>query len=520
MGIAVKRILVILLAGTAAARADFTPAAWHSAPLETAGAANEWYLFPQSTKEPRVLVKASANNNSAVARKLLTGGPPVWTADASASLGLINKQGTFVPTPTGGGYLVASHGNAGSAVLKVVIFNAAGSPSLETIDPNPGTYTGISAELDAAGVLHVGYVFNGSTVCYARRAGGNPWLFTSVPNTGAVHDTAVIPVPSTEEINGVTRQYETFLYFTATASNVRTLWRYRPGILNNQLLIQWGTNPRANIENFVGLYLRGSRVGNTSRLYFFGSEGTNSWKLKRYAGSGTPTELEVAGNVNPKAIRVAMGPDGRQRVAWYNATNNRVHYLRPTPGGVDLPILAGFPVTTTGSQADADLLGFHFDAAGLPYLLYRTTYATGFMAFPNDNFDTNGNGRADVIDHAFLSTTAGLEMLPVEPAASGIAGSANRFKFRFPTVGGAGNNGTGGVTSSQKNLIYSIETSTNGSTWTPVTGVGSVAYYLTATTGTGANEVRTYTGVLPGDAPGGVPAKFARMTVVRSPSPY
>jgi hypothetical protein len=515
MGGGMKPAAAILIAIAAVARADFSPAAWHDAPLEVAaGNTNEWYFFPPANKSPRVVVKATTNNNIP-SRKLLTGGPPAWTSGGAASLGAINKQGTFVTSPTDGtGYLVASHGAPGSAVLKVAVFASTGSATLETIDPNAGTITGISAEVDASGILHVGYIWNGNTICYARRTGGaSGWAFTSV-GLGAttLHDTAVVPSSTANEAVD--------LYYTATSSGVRVLWHSKPGVINSQLLIQWGANPRVEVERFVGLYLRGSRIGPSRRLYYFGSDNTNSWKLRRYAGSGTPSELETAGNVSPKSIRVATGPDGRQRVAWYNATDRRVHYLRPVTGGVDLPQLAGFPVTTTGAQADADLLGLHFDSSGRPHLLYRTTLAAGFIAFPRDDFDTDRNGRADLLDMAFLSPSDGLRMLPPEPAAAGVPVSANRFKFTFPTVGAASNTGTGSVASLSKNLVYGIETSTDGSAWTPVSGVGSVSYYLTATTGSGDQEVRTFTGVLPGDAPGGVTAKFARMTVARSPYPY
>lgn len=497
------RVVLSLVLVTSVLRADFDPDAWRSVALGTATTNNnEWYSYPDSAGNPRILVKSSSTNGP---RKLLTGGPPVWVESTSANTALTG-QGVFVPISTGGGYLVAPHANK----LQVAVFGPGGTSATEVIDSNTGAYTGISAELDANGVLHVGYVWNSSYICYARRSGGTPWLFTSInlPST-TIQDTAVVPVPTT--VSGQT--YDADLYYCATSSNVRTLWKSRPGIVNSQLLIQWGANPRVNVENFVGATLRGSRVGNIGRVYYFGSNNSSSWKFKRYQG-GTSTDLETAGNVDARSIHVAVGPDGKQRVAWYDRTNQSIHYLKPN--AVDIPALAGSPVETTGNQANADLCGMHFGPDGMPYLLYRTTLAAGFVAFPNDNFDTNGNGRPQILDAAFNSNSAGLGVLPVKAAFPGVANSANRFKIIFPTIGTANTNGLGGVQTSSENLLYKVEVSPDLVNWTPLNTGSAIAYTAISTVGT----LKTYVGVINETAPGIYPKRFARLAVTRLNYPY
>ena len=374
MKLATAATAILMAAGSL--NAAFLPAEWQSAPLTKAAAKNEWYFFPDDLGNSRVLVKATAGTKASF--KLLTGGPPVWT-DAFTSKISIGKQGTFVPAANGGGFLVASQGNT----MKVAIFDNLGNSVIETIDPNPGAYTGISAELDATGGLHVGYIYNSRTICYARRNSASNWTFTSqlIPGAIFIHDTAVVPL-TTSNVS---------LYFTQTYTGVRTLWRAKPAVaLDGRLYITWASNPLLNVENFVAPQLRGSRVGAEGRVYFFGSGNAPSWKLKRYSGIGGPIELETAGNVSPKSIRVAIGPDGRQRVAWYNETLKRVHYLKPINNGPDVPIIAGYPVVTTSKQSLTDLSGFHFTPDGTPCLLYRTTLATAFVATPREDLVWTG----------------------------------------------------------------------------------------------------------------------------------
>jgi hypothetical protein len=511
MGSPMHRTLGIVLASFLAATslpANLAPTAWHSEPLATSGSSiNHWYFFPDEINKPRILVKATTSGTNAPPRKILTDGPPSWTAGPSATMPLISKQGVLVPSLGGGGFLAAPHN---VAAVRVAVLDNSGGFTVETADSNAGTYTAISAELDSTSRLHLGYVWNGDTVCYARRNASGGWLFTSLtmPAGTVIHDTAVVPI-TTNDVN---------LYFCATASGVTTLWQAKPGIPQpqNQLLIQWSGNPLVNVENFVGQTLRGSRVGLVGRLYYFGSGNTTSWTFKRYNNLGVKTDLETAGFVIPRSIHVATGPDGNQRVAWYNQSTKKIHYLKPVAPGVDVPTVVGYPVALTGTPANPDLLGLHFGPDGLPYILYRTNDATGFVAYPNDNFDFNGNGRPEILDAAFNSTTAGVEVLPVGPAVPGVANSANRFKIRFPTIGTANSNGQGGIQTSTENLLYKVELSPDLVTWTPITSGMSITYTATVLNGT----LKTFVGVVNEPAPGAFRNRFARMTVTRLTYPY
>lgn len=499
-------LLLVTFLGATGLRANFTPAAWHSAALDVVVTTNNngWYFYPDGSGNPRILAKATTTNNTP-GRKILTDGPPAWTSSASVSMGQINKQGVFVPAPGGGGFLVAPHNTAN---LKVAVFDSSGNFTLETVDTNSGNYTGISAELDSTGRLHVGYIDSGNTICYARRNATGTWIFTSLtlPAGSLIHDTAVVPI-TTNDVS---------LYYTSTASNVTTLWRSKPGIFNSTLYIQWGANPILNMENFVGQTLRGSRVGAVGRVYYFGSNNSSSWTFKLLNNLGSSTDLETAGNVSPKSIHVAFGPDGKQRVAWYNATSKKIHYLKPIAAGVDIPTPAGQPVALTGTLADPDLLGLHFGPDGTPYLLYRRDLNEGFVAFPKDNFDFNGNGRLDILDTAFNSNHAGPEALPVGPAVSGIFNSANRLKIRFPTIGNAVLNATGGVQSTTENLLYKVEVSPNLEIWTPLSSNTAIGYTATPTSG----NLKSFVGVISDPAPGAFPARFARLNVTRLNYPY
>jgi hypothetical protein len=498
--------LLLAFLGITGLQANFAPAAWQSTALDVVVTTNNnnWYFYPDNSGNPRILAKATTANNTP-GRKLLTGGPPAWTGSDSVSMGQINKQGVFVPAPGGSGFFVAPHNTAN---LKVAVFDSSGIFTLETVDTNAGNYTGISAELDSTGRLHVGYIDGGNTICYARRNATGTWIFTSLtlPAGSVIHDTAVVPI-TTNDVN---------LYYTATASNVTTLWQAKPGILNSTLYIQWAANPLVNVENFVGQTLRGSRTGAVGRLFYFGSNNSSSWTFKLYNNLGTKTDLETAGNVSPKSIHVAFGPDGKQRVAWYNATSKKIHYLKPIAAGVDVPTPAGQPIALTGTPTDPDLLGLHFGPDGTPYILYRRDLNEGFVAFPNDNFDTNGNGRPQILDTALNSNPAGLEALPVMPAVSGVFNSANRFKVRFPTIGSATTNATGGVQTTSENLLYKVEVSPDLANWTPLNSVTAISYTATVISG----SLKTFVGVISDPAPGAFPARFARLNVTRLNYPY
>ena len=524
MGGRMIRTIMAVAAGLSFAPAAYAafsivPSEWKSEPLPAIANAtngNGWYFCPDSNSNPRIVVKATAQNATSN-HQLVSGGPPTWTAGAVSNLGAINKQGVFIPRQGGGGFLVAPHSIAGSSLategIKVASFAPNGTATLEMADDNEGTYTGVSADLDDDGVtLHVGYIWNGSTLCYARRNGPNDWIFTSTLLPGTIQDTAIT-------CNG----NEVLLYYCSTNSNVRSLWRAKPAVApDNILRIYWGANPVVRLEDFVGATLCGGRAGSTGSVYYFGAEtaGSTSWKFKMIRGTATATSLETVGNVSPASIRIASGPDNLQRVAWYNETNKRIHYYRPPSAAADIPQPIGFPIQLTGNIPNADLLGLHFGPGGTPFILYRTSAVAAYVAFPTDNFDLDGNGRPDLLDSAFGSSTAAPLTLPVAAAAQGVDNSANRFKIQFPTVGSAASNGLGAVVTSDRNIKYSFEVSTDLVSWTPITTGAGISFTQTSSSDSGTGEARTFVGVLPGDEPATNPTRFARLSVTRTPYPY
>jgi hypothetical protein len=322
-----------------------------------------------------------------------------------------------------------------------------------------------------------------------------------------IGDTAVLPASGTDVA----------LYYTLTVATnpaVRyDLYRARPVQIQNVLFVVHTTSPQVSLEAVVQPKLRGTRVGGFDRVYFIGANGGSTWNLRRLlAGSGTTLQALTA-TVDPRGIHVAKAPDGRERIAWYDATARKLHYLRPSGATDGPPYTAAQPVVGAGTQTNAELRGFHFDAGGTPYLLYRNGAGSDFIAFPNDAFDLNGNGRPELLDSAFASTTAGLEVLPLAPAIAGIPFSANRFKVRFPTIGNALYSGSA-VQSSAENLRYAVEYSDNGSVWQTTNGI--ISYHVTGD----AAGVKTYVAVSEQTAPGSFPRRFARLVVTRPSYPY
>lgn len=515
----------VLMVSAAPAAFTFDPDEWKSVPLGSlvnAATGNGWYFCPDAAENPRILMKATGGNAN-TAQGWLEGGPPAWTQlDAPAITG-INKQGVFIPRALGGGgFLVAPHvGTAAQDGIKVAVFDASGSYTLETADPLTGTYAGVSADLDADdSTLHVGYIDGGNTPCYAVRT-GSTWevaLTNPIPNS-VLHDTAV-----------VRHGNQTLLYYTATSQGVTTLWRAIPTrAADNKLYVFLAASPLTPLENFVAASLGGGRGGSTGRVYYFGRENGQStdYKFKRRAGItlAYPTDdgdqLEAGlGNIVPGNVRVGFGNDNIQRVVWYNTATKSIHYYRPTAPMVDALVAAGTPIKLTGNLANPDILGLHFGPDGMPYILYKTNNATAFVAFPNDTYDFNGNGRLDLLDTAFNSNSKGLEVLPVVPAADGVANSANRLKVRFQTIGTAASNGLGAVTTANRALKYSLEVSTDNISWTPITTGAGVTYTMTESVGNADKQIRTFVGVLPGAEPTTNSIRFARMSVTRTPYPY
>ena len=508
-----NRTLGLLLAtflGASNLPANFAPAAWQSAALPGTGGNNLPYMFPDLTGGPNVLVKGRGTGN--VTLKTLTGGPPVWTAGPSTNIAA-NKDGVFVPTPDGGGYLVAPH----NSTLRCVVIAPNGSGTVENLDSTSATYSGISAALDytnsgsSGGVLHVAYVRNNTTLGYARRngSGASPWRVANpaAPIGFPVLSTAVIPATTTD-VN---------LYYTINTTGARLdLWIARPVQVSTVLAVISQASPTSNVEDVVQAPLCGTRVGGLDRLYFIGSGGISesTWKLRRLLGGAGGTIQTLGATVDARGVRVAVAPDGRQRIAWYDATARVLHYLRPSTVADGPPYSAHQPIIGTGAQSNATLHGFTFSPDGTPFLLYRNGAGSDFIAFPNDHFDTNGNGRPQILDTAFNSNSAGLEVLPVGPAVAGLSFSANRFNVRFPTIGSAFEVTGGAVQSTTENLRYALEYSPNGTTWTSAQGVAS--FNVTATQGT----VRTFTVVSEQSAPGTLPKRFARLVVTRPAYPY
>lgn len=525
MGSGMKWRMFPLLAtflGITGLRADLSPAAWHSEQLPTAAnGSNTWYFLPDLEGAPRIFAKTNSNTAGNTKEILITGGPLAWTSDAPQNIGGVSKQGVLVPKGSGEGFLVAANGNSR---LNLAVLASDGSSSPENIDPNAGTYTGVSAELDSTGKLHVGYIWNDNYICYARRNSPGNWSFTAQPVNGVIHETAVVPVGFDDVA----------LYYTATALGVTTLWRATPKVhpRDGKLYISYPAlagaggvapvpdNSIDNMENHVATILSGSRVGNVGRAFYFGSDGVASWKLRRMTNTTSPVaapeNLETAGNVIPGSIRTAIGTDGNQRVAWYNKTNKAIHYLKPAAVAVDVPVPAGTPIQLTGNAttlANADVLGLYFGPDGMPYILYNRTTAQGFIAYPNDNFDLNGNGRAEIIDLAFESTTEGVETLPVKPFAPNTPDSDNRFKFTFPVVDTASGNGTNTVTSPAANLLYSFELSTDNLIWAPPATNGDITFVRVP-------ETNRMLAIVNEPAPGIHPKRFARVVVSRLNYPY
>lgn len=522
MGSGMKWRIVTLLAsflGTTGLRADLSPAAWHSEQLPTAGnGSNTWYFLPDLVGAPRIFAKTNSNTAGNTKEVLITGGPLEWISDAPQNIGGVSKQGVFIPKGIGEGFLVAANGNSR---LNLAVIASNGSSSVEPIDTVAGTFSGISAELDKTGKLHVGYIWNGNTICYARRNGPGDWDLATETIPGSVlHDTAVVPVSFNEVA----------LYYCATATGVRTLWRSTPKVhpRSGGLFISFPALPPAGqfpavpenkrelMENFVGLTLKGARSGDVGWVYYFGSNNTAFWKFRRTAnnrdGNDPDTMESPAEVVSPASIHVATRPDGSQRVVWYDELGKEIHYLKPsTP--VTPPALAGTPVQLTGNIPDADVLGLHFDATGMPYILYNTTTSKGFIAYPNDNFDFNGNGRAEIIDLAFESTTDGLETLPVKPFAPNTPDSDNRFKFTFPVVDTASGNGINTVTSPAANLRYSFELSTNNVTWAPPASNGDISFVRVP-------ETNRMLAIVDEIVTSATPRRFARVVVSRLDYPY
>lgn len=503
------------LLGISGVQASLDPAMWADVPLAGTSAVNEvWHLWPDHAKNPRVLVKG-VSQQASVSRAFLAGGPPTWTLGSSTSAGSINKLGAFVYDGPDNAFLVAPHAVNTTLTLKCLSF-VNGNTAVAVVDPVTTTsfgtpidvpadwkkYGTISAALDGDKNLHVVYVRNAGTttetLCYTRRTVSGTWgpvvagSFQGTQPGSRIRSTAVIP----SSLNSVN------IYFTFDTGVPTSLMRMNTVLSGSSLAM---VNPTVLDPSDIAETLHGMRYNGADRLFFFKNN-----SLRRWNGSSSSEVRPAVTNAQPRGIQTAVSPkDGKQRIAWYNGTSKKFHYLRPNP---DLPGDAGYtdaqPVqlSSNGGLLEADLKGLHFDADGLPYLLYTRSWDEGFISYPDipdETLDNNGNGRIDLLDTAFGSNTAGPRAVPVPDTASS-------FQIAFPTIGTATANPTGGLQTTTANLKYTVELSPDLVTWTPVTSTSAISYAFTPASG--AN--RTATATITGPA-GAFTARFARVAVTR-----
>ncbi|MEK7952623.1 hypothetical protein [Luteolibacter soli] len=497
-------LLSALATLTAQAQVDIST--WRTAQLASAttGVESNWYFHPDSSKNPRVLVKATGTT-AKVNYRYLSGGPPTWTTGAATALSNMNKQGVVVPF-VNGIYFIAPHNN----VLRMTFFNAAGTATISEIIDNtmPISSIGLSAALDTGNGLHVAYVGNPNTTTeklgYAFRSASGTWKrATAVDLTTLsqfIRQTAMLPSGS-----GAGKIYASF----KTGSTTTLL---RVSVANNLIVNAAGDGnqtPGANIAEAIA----GNRLGGVDRVYYFAEQAQQGfWSLKQ---AGLTDPIQNIGFSLPTSIICKPGPDNKQRIVWSDGISKKLNYLKPG-AGTD-PFDVSYPVK--GTSAIAEVRGLHFDANDKPYLLYQNSPTAAFIAFPDEERDSDGNGREDLIDYAFNSSTAGIQILNPALPAAGFPLSENKFKFTIPTIGSTIANGTGLISATQ-NLTYGVETSTDRTTWTPL-GTGSQLFFAqSSATGLFPNELKTFTAFYNEAIPNATKRRFFRVTVKRTAYPY
>ena len=495
--------LILLGLASTVARAELDIESWRKQSLAVAaGTDNNWYFFPDAAKNPRVMVKA-AGTTASVTRRMLTGGPPAWTTGAVTTTTNLNKHGVIVPF-LNGAYLVAPYNNT----LRMTFFNAAGDVQVSELVDNAVVITpvGLSAAVDSGGNLHIAYVGRSGTTSetlrYACRDTSGKWRKTAKDLTNLsqyIRQTSIIPSGS----NAAN------IYASLKTGSVNSLLRVN--VVGAGTVVAF--SGASNLANDIAEPIVGNRLGGDDQVYYFQQRTTAGfWDLKHV---GTTDPIQTIGLCTPTSILCKAGPDAKQRIAWLDGRNRKIHYLRPS-GVPSSPFAASQPVTVT--TATAQVLGLHFDSKNLPYLLYRASGAQGFIAYPDDSFDSDGNGRPDLIDVAFNSSTAGIQVLPPASSISGFPLSENKFKFRFTTVGSAISNGAGKLFSSSRGITYGVETSTDCVTWTAF-GAGSQLFYVAGETqGEFPNEVKTYTAIHNELIPAPPFKRFYRLNISRSAS--
>lgn len=535
MGERMIRTIVAAAAGVlmlSQAKADLNPDNWTTQVLQDAATNSSWYFWPDQQNNARILAK-EFSQQTLVSHAFLTTSapvgltPPVWTNTEFTDLSAPNKEGVLLTNGSDGAELIAPHFISGSGQKLYCTSFLNGFASSVRIDPNNESISAISsvsAFRDPSGNLHAAYVSNPGTASellrYARRPAGGDWEVTAVNFTGSttpgyVKGTAVI----------ATSLSDVRLYFIYDTPTTNSLLKATPKKIGTVLTIVHQDYPLENIENFVDNSLAASRFNSTERLYYFAVTSPTQRVLKRLTGT-TKAELQTV-NVGsnaatgplPRKIWTAAAPDGRERIAWYEGQSRRIHYLKPQTTASEIPYVSGVPIVVPNNGAgllDADLLGFHFSTNGIPFLLYRRTLGEGYVAFPKDSFDFDGNKRADLLDVAFNSTQAGLQVLPIDKVEK-------RMKLRFPTIGSSAAQTTGAnvatVTSAEENLKYAVQVSTDAVTWTTLNTTAAVTYAFTNDGGQNPNQRRTFTATLTAEAPGALPKRFARLSVTRTAQP-
>ena len=483
--------------------------AWRKVSLGVASAGdNQWYFHPDSSKNPRVMVKATGTGAN-VNRRYLTGGPPVWTTGAAINTPSLNKQGVIVPL-VNGIYLIACHNNA----LRLNFYNAAGTATItETVDDAvPISSVGLSAAIDAAdGALHIAYVGNSETASetlrYARRSANGTWTKSSRDLSTLsqyVRETVILPSSANSAKIYASLKYGTDMSLLRLS-------------INNANIVTATGDGNIAVGTTIHEHIAGNRNGSADCVYYFarvGSTSSSVWEL-RQAGVENPVEKhEDIGVSLPTSIISRVGPDNKQRIVWLDGLGKEVHYLKPGASGFDVT----HPVKDTNGTAE--VRGLHFDSANKPYLLYRNSTSAGFIAYPDEDQDTNGNGRPDLLDVAFISNTAGVQVLDPAAASPGLPLSENKFKFRIPTVGSAISNGAGGLFSDSLKLTYNLETSTDAIIWTTLGAGSPVIFVQHSTAGTPPNEVKVYSGMYNETIPAAPSRRFFRIKVSRPTGAY
>jgi hypothetical protein len=402
-------------------------------------------------------------------------------------------------------YLIACHNNT----LRLNFYNAAGTATItEIVDSAvPISSVGLSAAIDAAdGALHIAYVGNSGisseTLRYARRAANGTWTKSSRDLSTLsqyVRETVILPSSANSA-----KIYASLKYGTDMSL-------LRLSVSNANIVTATGDGNIAQ-GTTINEHIAGNRNGNADCVYYFaqiGSSSSSVWELRQAGVEAPVEEHEEIGVSVPTSIISRVGPDNKQRIVWLDGLGKQVHYLKPGASGFNVT----HPVK--GTTGTAEVRGLHFDAANKPYLLYRNSSSAGFIAYPDEDQDIDGNGRSDLLDVAFNSSTAGVEVLDPVTAAPGLPLSQNKFKFRIPTIGSAISNGAGGLYSESRGLTYNLETSTDAINWTTLGAGSPVIFVQHSITGEFPNEVKVFSGMYNEAIPAAPSKRFFRIKVSR-----